>query len=103
MVFAERDHLETLDGLKRLRAARALGWPAVAIAITDVADGVAAKVRLLELHQCRGLAELEEAWLVRSFYRDDGLSQPTITRCLDRHKSWVCRRLLLVEGLDPTV
>jgi ParB/RepB/Spo0J family partition protein len=103
VVFAERDQLETLDGFKRLRAARALGWPQVAITLADVTDGVAAKVRLLELHQRRGLTELEEAWLVRSLYRDDGLSQPAIARCLDRHKSWVCRRLLLVEGLDPTV
>jgi ParB/RepB/Spo0J family partition protein len=103
VVFAEHDHLETLDGIKRLRAARALGWPAVAITIADVADGVTAKVRLLELHQRRGLTELEEAWLVRSLYRDDGLSQPEIGRRLDRHKSWVCRRLLLVEALAPTV
>lgn len=103
VVFAERDQLETLDGFKRLRAARALGWPQVAITLADVADGIAAKVRLLELHQRRGLTELEEAWLVRSLYREDGLSQPAIARHLDRHKSWVCRRLLLVEGLDPAV
>jgi ParB/RepB/Spo0J family partition protein len=103
VVFAERDQLETLDGFKRLRAARALGWPTVAVTLADVADGVAAKVRLLELHQRRGLTELEEAWLVRSLYRDDGLSQPAIARHLDRHKSWVCRRLVLVEGLDPAV
>jgi ParB/RepB/Spo0J family partition protein len=103
VVFAERDQLETLDGFKRLRAARALGWPTVAITLADVTDGVTAKVRLLELHQRRGLTELEEAWLVRSLYRDDGLSQPAIARRLDRHKSWVCRRLLLVEGLEPTV
>jgi len=103
VVFAEHDHLETLDGIKRLRAARALGWPAVAISIAAVADSVAAKVRLLALHQRGGLSELEEAWLVRSLYRDDGLSQPEIGRHLDRHKSWVCRRLLLVEALDPAV
>lgn len=103
VVFAERDQVETLDGFKRLRAARALGWPTVEIALADVADGIAAKVRLLELHQRRGLTELEEGWLVRSLYRDDGLSQPQIAHRLGRHKSWVCRRLLLVEALDPDV
>jgi hypothetical protein len=41
--------------------------------------------------------------LVRSLYRDDKLSQPEIARRLDRHKSWVCRRLVLVEALDPAV
>jgi ParB/RepB/Spo0J family partition protein len=103
VAFVERDQLETLDGLKRLRAARALGWSKVAVMIIDVADGIAAKVRLLVLHQRGGLSELEEAWLVRSLYRDDGLSQPAIARHLDRHKSWVCRRLMLVESLDPAV
>lgn len=103
IVFAERDQVETLDGFKRLRAARALGWPTVEIAIADVTDGVAAKVRLAELHQRRGLTELEEGWLVRSLYRDDGLSQAQIGHHLGRHKSWVCRRLVLVEVLEPTV
>jgi ParB-like nuclease family protein len=39
VAFVEGDQLETLDGLKRLRAARALGWPTVAITIAEVADG----------------------------------------------------------------
>ena len=103
VAFVERDQLETLDGLKRLRAARALGWSTVAITVTDIADGIAAKVRLAELHQRGGLTELEEGWLVRSLYRDDHLTQPEIARYLDRHKSWVCRRLMLVEALDPAV
>ncbi|HUS33655.1 MAG TPA: ParB N-terminal domain-containing protein [Kofleriaceae bacterium] len=103
VAFADGDHLETLDGFKRLRAARALGWSTVAITIADVVDGVAAKVQLAELHQRRGLTEIEEAWLIRSLYRDDKLSQPEIARKLARHKSWVCRRLMLVEALDPVV
>lgn len=74
VAFVEGDQLETLDGLKRLRAARALGWPTVAITIAEVADGIEAKVRLAELHQHRGLTELEQGWLVRSLYRDDKLN-----------------------------
>ena len=103
VAFAEGDHVETLDGFKRLRAARALGWATVAITLVEVADDVAAKVRLFELHHRCGLTELEEAWLIHSLYRDDGLSQPEIARRLARHKSWVCRRLILVEALDPAV
>ena len=103
VAFAAHDQIETLDGFKRLRAARALGWPTVAITIADVTDDIAAKVRLVELHQRCGLTALEEGWLVRSLYRDDGLSQPEIAHRLDKHKSWVCRRLILVEALDPTV
>ena len=104
-VVAFRDEsrqLEVLDGLKRLRAARALGWPELSVSIADVGS-VDAKVWLLELHQCHGLSELEEGWLVRSLHRNDGLSQGAIAQRLGRHKSWVCRRLLLVEGLETTV
>jgi HTH domain found in ParB protein len=64
---------------------------------------VDAKLRLRELHDRRGLTELEEAWLVRSLYREDHLRQPEIARLMNRHKSWVWRRLMLVEALDPLV
>ena len=98
----ESSQLEVVDGLKRLQAARALGWPELWVSVADVGS-VDAKVWLLELHQCHGLTELEEGWLVRSLHRDDGLSQGAIAQRLGRHKSWVCRRLLLVEGLETAV
>jgi ParB/RepB/Spo0J family partition protein len=104
-VMAFRDEsrqLEVLDGLKRLRAARALGWQQLWVSVADVGS-VDAKVWLLELHQCHGLTELEEGWLVRALHRDDGLSQGAIAQRLGRHKTWVCRRLLLVEGLETAV
>ena len=101
-LFVQRDGLEILDGFKRVRAARALGWSTL-IARVDVVDVVDAKLRLCELHDGHRLTELEEAWLVRSLYRDDGLSQSEIARRMRRHKSWVCRRLMLVESLEPTV
>ncbi len=57
-------------------------------------------MRLLCTNAGAPLAELEEAWLVRSLYREDRLSQPQIAMLLSRHKSWVCRRLALAEGLS---
>ncbi len=102
VVFEQDGRLEVLDGFKRLRAARALGWTAVAVTVAEV-DRVEAKLWLAELHRQRGLSELEEGWLVRSLHREDRLSQAEIARRLDRHKSWVCRRLMLVETLEPTV
>jgi hypothetical protein len=73
------------------------------IARIDDVSAIDAKLRLRELHDRRGLTELEEGWLVRSLYREDRLAQPEIARRLDRHKSWVLRRLMLVEALDPLV
>ncbi len=101
-LFAEPGSLEIIDGFKRVRAARALGWATLAARIDEVGS-IDAKLRLRELHDRRGLTELEEAWLVRSLYREDHLSQPEIARRMSRHKSWVWRRLMLVEALDPIV
>jgi len=101
-LFVRDEQIEIIDGFKRVRAARALGWTTLLGRVDDV-GAVDAKLRLRELHGGRGLTELEEAWLVRSLYRDDRLSQPEIARRMDRHKSWVWRRLMLVESLAPIV
>ena len=43
--------------------------------------------------------ELEEAWIVHALVREDGLSQVQAAELLGRHKSWVNRRLALLEQL----
>ena len=101
-LFVHAGVLEILDGFKRVRAARALGWSTLLARVDDVGV-VDAKLRLCELHEGRRLTELEEAWLVRSLYRDDGLVQSEIARRMRRHKSWVCRRLMLVESIELAV
>ena len=101
-VQGERDRLEVVDGFKRLRAARELGWPSLRAQVLEL-DEAHAKAALWQLNAGRGLTELEEAWLCRSLYREDRLTQPEIGRLFSRHKSWVCRRLLLAEGLDEAV
>lgn len=102
VTFHQGGQLEIVDGFKRVRAARALGWTTLRTLVGDLGM-VEAKVRLVELHERRRLTELEEGWLVRSLHREDGLSQGAIAHQLGRHKSWVCRRLLLVERLDDAV
>lgn len=94
--------LEVLDGFKRVRAANALGRTELRAQVLAV-DAVEAKVAITVLHERGGLTGLEEAWLVRSLYREDGLTQPEIGRRLSRDKSWVSRRLLLAEALDDAV
>jgi ParB/RepB/Spo0J family partition protein len=102
VVLAAGRSIEVADGFKRLRAARELGWPKLEVRFCD-ADGIEGKIQIAALHTGRGLTELEEGWLVRSLYRDDRLTQSAIAERLGRHKSWVCRRLMLVEGLDDEV
>lgn len=101
-VFATADGVETIDGFKRVRAARLLGWHELRAHVLDL-DAVGAKLAIALLHERSGLTELEQAWLVRSLYREDGLGQAEIGARLGRHKSWVSRRLLMAEGLDEAV
>jgi len=94
--------IEVVDGFKRLRAARELGWTQLRVEIRD-ADRAEAKLLVFQSHRAQGLCDLEEAWVVRSLYCEDGLTQPEIARRLGRDKSWVCRRLQLAEGLAAGV
>jgi len=98
--YRVESRLETFDGIKRLRAARELSWPKLRVEVHAL-DSAGAKVRLLRCNANAGLSDLEEAWLVRSLYRDDKLNQGQIARLLGRvDKSWVCRRLALAEDLS---
>jgi ParB-like chromosome segregation protein Spo0J len=94
--------VELVDGFKRLIGARALGWPALRAEIHEV-TGPAAKLLLWQSNARQALSDLEEAWLVRALYREDRLNQPQIAQLVGRHKSWVCRRLVLAEGLTSEV
>jgi ParB family transcriptional regulator, chromosome partitioning protein len=90
---------ELLDGFKRRTAAAQIGWQTLSVRVLDVDERVA-KAAIYGLN-CVGRRpqELEEAWIVQALVREDGLSQVEAAALLDRHKSWVCRRLALLERL----
>lgn len=99
VVCPRHDAYEILDGFKRLAAARALGWEAVGVRVWP-ADDRAAKAAIYGLNQTgRRTQEWEDAWIVHALVREDGLTQIEVAELLGRHKSWVCRRLALVEKL----
>jgi ParB-like chromosome segregation protein Spo0J len=99
VVCAREESHEILDGFKRLAAARALAWKTLS-ARTWEADERAAKAAIYGLNQTgRRTQEWEDAWIVQALVRDDGLTQVEVAELLGRHKSWVCRRLALVEKL----
>lgn len=103
VVYATAEgRLEIIDGFKRQRAAQQMGWTELRARQLG-ADVVAAAAAIVALNEGHGLTELEEGWLCRLLHRDHGLPQHEVGRWLGRHKSWVCRRLLLAEGLDGAV
>lgn len=94
--------LVLIDGFKRLRAARQLKGFTHLLARRLEVDQASAKAAMYHLNQFAGRPQqLEEAWIVHSLVREDGLSQVDVARLLGRHKSWVNRRLALLEQLAP--
>jgi hypothetical protein len=96
--------LQLLDGFKRLSAARQMReMSSLSVRVIDV-DEPTAKAAILGLNrEQRPVQELEEAWVVQGLVRDDGMSQVEAAHLLGRHKSWVCRRLALLEKLSTAV
>ncbi len=95
----DNDSVELIDGFKRLRAARALELPTLRVRVVCLSSR-AGKAMLLQLNwQVRTISAIEESLTVHSLHREDSLSQVEIATLLGRHKSWVCRRLALVERL----
>jgi ParB-like chromosome segregation protein Spo0J len=95
--------LELLDGFKRWTAAPQVGLTTLSVRVLEM-DERAAKAAILGLNRGqRGVRELEEAWIVQALVRDDGLTQVEAAHLLGQHKSWVCRRLALLEKLSDAV
>jgi ParB/RepB/Spo0J family partition protein len=94
---------ELLDGFKRRTAAAQVSWRTLSVRVLDV-DERSAKAAIFGLNSVgRHPNELEEAWIVQALVREDGLSQVEAAALLGRHKSWVCRRLALLERLGEPV
>jgi hypothetical protein len=98
------ERLELIDGFKRLTAARQIRELAsLSVRVMEV-DEPTAKAAILGLNRDqRPVRELEEAWVVQGLVRDDGMTQVEAAHLLGRHKSWVCRRLALLEKLSVAV
>lgn len=95
--------LEVLDGFKRLAVLRELGWEEATVQVV-VVDEAMARLALLSYNRARGrIGEIEEGWIVQSMVRGLKLAQKRVAELAGRHKSWVCRRLLLVERLGEAV
>jgi ParB-like chromosome segregation protein Spo0J len=101
VVCVHDGNMEVVDGFKRLAAARLLlpRWPTLSVRVLAV-DERGAKAAIYGLNRVsRSTHELEEAWIVYALVREDGMSQVEAAALLGRHKSWVCRRLALLERL----
>lgn len=104
IVVCERGEVRAVvDGFKRVAAARTLGFATLRGRVMQLGE-TAALAALVSLNRAgRGLTDLEEGLVVRTLCREHGLEQVAVAELLGRHKSWVSRRLSLVERLADAV
>jgi ParB/RepB/Spo0J family partition protein len=101
-VVDEESIYQVLDGFKRVRAAEEIaGLESLEAKCTPPGSGKAMMLRL-NLDR-KGLDPVEEGLLMKAMHRDDGMAQSEIAGLIGRHRSWVCRRIALVERLDLKV
>ena len=100
VVCRRGERYELIDGFKRLAAARRMAQIDFLSARLMVADERTVKAAIYGLNRAGGRTrELEEAWIIHALVREDGMTQVEVAELLGRHKSWVCRRLALLERL----
>lgn len=101
-IIVTQDTPVLVDGFKRIQAARILGMTALK-AVSLNAGPVKAKAMMYLMNRSGGFSIIQEALLVRELVDTDGLSQKEAAQLLERHKSWVNRRLLMIRRLAPAI
>lgn len=94
--------LVLIDGFKRQRAAEILGLASLMV-ITLPSEGALMKAHIYLLNRKNGFSMIEEGVLIRELVEVDGLMQVDVAAMLERHKSWVSRRLEMIRRLAPQI
>ena len=102
VVCARIEGYELIDGFKRLRACRRIGKETLKARVLVATERVC-KAAIIQLNRLKPIRELEEAMVLASLHREDRLTQTQIAVLVGRHKSWVSRRIALIEKLSEEV
>jgi len=102
VVKQDDDKYVLIDGYRRVKALKRLGGDTVFVLVLSLKE----QEGLVFLHRAghdRQRSALEDGWLVQELKGRYGMSLDTIAVALERSKSWVSRRLSLVEVLPKEV
>jgi ParB/RepB/Spo0J family partition protein len=94
---------QILDGFKRYTIAGDLGWESLEARILEVTlpEGKAAMLSYNRSGRC--MLDYDEAMVIHNLKQEHLLDQIAISRLTGYSRSWVCRRLALIEKLDPVL
>jgi ParB-like chromosome segregation protein Spo0J len=99
---ADGERLVLIDGFKRQRSAQQLGMQTIAVSAIRACTSEA-KALVYLLNRRAGFSVITEAMLIRDLIDIEGLNQVEVATLLERHKSWVSRRLAMIRALTPEV
>jgi ParB/RepB/Spo0J family partition protein len=102
VVCADGPVLVLIDGFKRHQAAQVLGLSSLMVVLI-CCQGALLKAHLYLLNKKSGFSIIEEGMLIRDLVEVDGLQQVEVAIMLERHKSWVSRRLDMIRRLSPQI
>ena len=102
IVVENQNRFLLVDGFKRYRAVEKLG-SAFLSAVLIEADAKQAKAMVYLLNRSGGFSMIQEALLVRELIELDGLTRREASLLMDRHKSWISRRLDMIRRLSPAI
>jgi ParB family chromosome partitioning protein len=91
-----------IDGYMRVKALRRVGKDVIDAEVWDC-DIASALLMFLSDHQSRQREAIEEAMLLHELHTQHGLTQSHLANKIGRDKSWVCRRLSLLEQLPDSI
>lgn len=101
VVVAEAARFVVIDGYKRIRALKRLARDTVRGTRWEMAE---VEALLLERRlRCASEDALDQAWLLAELQERFGLSLEELARRFERSKSWVSRRLGLIQALPSGI
>jgi len=103
VVRKENTNYQILDGFKRYFSAERIGWPCLDARVLEISI-THGKAMILNYNRTKGsLLDYDEALIVYSLKKDHLMDQGSISQLTGYSRSWVCRRLALIEKLASCV
>jgi len=103
IVRKEDDKYQLLDGFKRCQVAERLGWEFIQARVLDISLPHGKAMILNYNRTNRSLLDYDEALVIYSLKKDHLMDQESISQLTGYSRSWVCRRLALIEKLSDSV
>ena len=101
-VYQSNNEYLLIDGFKRYRAAKSLGWKSLS-AVDIQTNEYQAKAMVYLINQSSNFSMIQEAVLIKELVDQDGLTQKEAGILFGRHKSWISRRLDMIRHLQSEV